>query len=235
MRSPVGSESRGKKTNRRAIGRVRGIAEILAVLAAVMLTASLLGPHLEFPYVALVLYGGVLAAWALLRWAGEGWKDLGLGLPRRWKTTLAAALAIAAIGLALFAGVRISGLPPLDLSVLRDAIEGDLATLLLTLLVVVWGTAAFAEELLFRGFVLHRLEAVFRGAPGAVGWAVGMQATLFGLAHAYQGPTGILYTGLVGVLMGIACRIRGRTLWVAILAHGGIDTVAVILLYAGAL
>ena len=70
--------------------------------------------------------------------------------------------------------------------------------------------------------MLDRLEAVFRGAPGAVGWAIGIQAALFGLAHAYQGPGGIVKTGGIGlVLAGLAIATGG--LLAPMLVHAAVD------------
>lgn len=79
-------------------------------------------------------------------------------------------------------------------------------------------TAGICEELLFRGFVtwwLAHLLPVF--------WmAVVAQGVLFGLAHAYQGPRGVLATGAVGLFMGGVVWISG-SLWAAMILHALID------------
>lgn len=46
-----------------SIGRLRAVGEIVGVIFAFLLTATLLGPVLGVPLAALALYGGVVAAW----------------------------------------------------------------------------------------------------------------------------------------------------------------------------
>jgi membrane protease YdiL (CAAX protease family) len=55
----------------------------------------------------------------------------------------------------------------------------------------------------------------------------------FGLAHAYQGITGILDEGLSGLLLGIIYLRTGRNLAVPIIAHGIEDTVDFLLIFFG--
>ena len=59
------------------------------------------------------------------------------------------------------------------------------------------------------------------------------QAVLFGLGHAYQGATGILVSGAIGLAFGLL-MLRFRTVWPLVIAHGLIDTVSMLALYAGA-
>lgn len=78
-------------------------------------------------------------------------------------------------------------------------------------------TAGICEEVLFRGFVLWVLSHFMPW------WAAGLaQAVLFGLGHAYQGPRGVVLTGVVGLfLMGVVW-ISG-SLWAAIVIHALMD------------
>ena len=52
--------------------------------------------------------------------------------------------------------------------------------------------------------------------------AVGVSATAFGLAHAYQGPRGVLKTGAIGLAMGALFVLSG-SLWAPMLLHAVID------------
>ena len=56
---------------------------------------------------------------------------------------------------------------------------------------------------------------------------------LFGYGHFYKGPSGIVDSGIAGVILSAAYVISGRNLWVTILAHGFIDTFALALAYFG--
>jgi uncharacterized protein len=58
-------------------------------------------------------------------------------------------------------------------------------------------------------------------------------AILFGVGHYYKGPTGIVDSGVAGLILGAAYLLSGRNLWAAVLAHGLIDTFGVVVLYFG--
>lgn len=57
-------------------------------------------------------------------------------------------------------------------------------------------TAGICEETLYRGFLIAVAGALLPGL-GAVG-LIAVSAGLFGLAHLYQGPLGVLGTGVLG-------------------------------------
>lgn len=84
-------------------------------------------------------------------------------------------------------------------------------------LLTVIGCAAvgFTEELVWRGYLLTRIEAV----TGSTGQALLITSALFGLAHLYQGPGGMATTAVWGLLFGGAyCWVR--RLWPVAAAHG---------------
>ena len=56
---------------------------------------------------------------------------------------------------------------------------------------------------------------------------------LFGYGHYYKGPSGIVDSGVAGLILASAYMLSGRNLWVAILAHGFIDTFGLTLAYLG--
>ena len=100
---------------------------------------------------------------------------------------------------------------------------------LLFLIPVSWGSAAFGEEMLLRGFLLNRIEGLTRSAV----WAVLGQAAIFALAHLYLGITGVLMVFVVALVFGAVYLRCGRNLWPVIVAHGLVDTVAMTALYLG--
>ncbi|MFZ0216202.1 MAG: CPBP family intramembrane glutamic endopeptidase [Candidatus Dormiibacterota bacterium] len=80
--------------------------------------------------------------------------------------------------------------------------------------------AGICEELLFRGLLLALLSALLGGPPA---WLVVLLgAVAFGLAHAYQGPVGILVTTLMGALLGGLYAVTGSLLLV-MLVHAAFD------------
>ncbi|MFW6092398.1 MAG: CPBP family intramembrane glutamic endopeptidase [Pseudomonadota bacterium] len=174
----------------------------------------------------------IAATWFLHR-EGITWRRLGFArampLGRFVGLSLGGAAGIVLIvNFALTPLLRSLGAPPIDLAPLAEVIQGDTTNYLLFLVPVAWGSAAFGEELLLRGFVLHRLSLV-----AGVGWGVVLQAVLFSLGHAYQGVTGMITLFVVGVLFGYLYLRAGRNLWPVIAAHGLIDTISLTLLYLG--
>jgi membrane protease YdiL (CAAX protease family) len=88
---------------------------------------------------------------------------------------------------------------------------------------IVAPTAAFCEEFLFRGFLLTQLNRWFH----SVGWAWVVCSVAFGLAHSYQGWSGMIRAGLLGALLAYPV-VRFGSLYPSMLAHGLIDAVALV-------
>jgi membrane protease YdiL (CAAX protease family) len=113
-----------------------------------------------------------------------------------------------------------------------NSITGNLK-LALVGLAIVWTFAAFGEEIAYRGYLLTR--AADLGARSKTGYWVGLLfvSVLFGYGHYYKGPSGIVDSGIAGLILGAAYLLSGRNLWVSVLAHGFIDTFAVIVVFFG--
>jgi membrane protease YdiL (CAAX protease family) len=99
---------------------------------------------------------------------------------------------------------------------------------LLDATLLTWVFIAFGEELVFRGLLLSRLEALF-GLDGYMSILVPAfaQGVIFGAGHASQGLTGMVITGTIGTAMAVYLVTRGeRSLIPLVIAHGTIDTIA---------
>lgn len=79
-------------------------------------------------------------------------------------------------------------------------------------------TAGVCEEFLYRGFAMAALTRAGLPAWGAVG----ATATLFGLAHLYQGRSGVVTTLTFGIVFG-AARITYDSLAPAVIWHATVD------------
>jgi len=88
------------------------------------------------------------------------------------------------------------------------------------LFTVVGVTAGVCEEWLYRGFFLAVVAAV-AGGP-STGILVVVAAVAFGLAHAYQGPVGIVTTGVLGGVMA-AVYLQTGSLLLPVVLHTVID------------
>lgn len=86
---------------------------------------------------------------------------------------------------------------------------------------------------MYRGYLMNRMADLFNHTRKA--WIISLIAVHlgFGLAHAYQGITGVLDEGLMGLLLGVAYLRTGRHLAVPIIAHGVTDTIDCLLIFLG--
>lgn len=87
----------------------------------------------------------------------------------------------------------------------------------------------FWEEVVFRGFILGRLRVALGAGEGAppsrTVLAIVFTGLLFGGAHGYQGPTGLLQTSALGIAFGVLTVWR-KSVWPAVIAHLTIDAVS---------
>lgn len=117
----------------------------------------------------------------------------------------------------------------IDLTAL-GGIEGDFGAYLM-LLAVALLFGGVVEEVIFRGYVVGWGAALFgdRAAP----WLCVLSATVFGISHLYQGPAGVVATGLIGLCFGLLYLWTGRRLLPVIVAHMTVNAVGVTALYLG--
>jgi len=171
-----------------------------------------------------------------LRLRDGGWTAMGLRWPVSWRRTILFALATAALRI-LLSTLVVDPLtarfwPPAIAPSGTDQITGHVMVAL-RWLGIVWTFAAFGEEIGYRGYLLNRAADV-GGRSKAAYWAgVLVVAVLFGYGHYYKGPSGMVDSGMAGLLLGGAYVLSGRNLWVCILAHGFIDTFGVTAAFFG--
>lgn len=200
-------------------------------LALGIIVAGLLG-YFWFSSTPWLLATAAVSLW----WRGPGWRAVGL---RRAHAGRALALGVA-VGLGyqffslyvlepLIARVVTGELP--DVSAFASLV-GDTSQLLFWL-AMSWTLAAFMEEMVFRGWLTTRIAELLRVSPR--GWiaAVVVSSALFGVVHLYQGPAGVISTGLSGLVFGAVYLATGRNLWAPILAHGLADTAGFLMIYFG--
>ncbi|RED16054.1 CPBP family intramembrane glutamic endopeptidase [Parasphingopyxis lamellibrachiae] len=221
-----------------AMGRWLILAEVLGFVALALgsrylvslVTWRFAGPiSLIFTLVILTAY---------LRGRGIGWRDMGVRALPGLKAKLLLIPQTALTGMVFFGAVAavLIGGPAIGLDFIGqvpDTVEdrwGDLEgnlPLFLLWLAIVWTVAAFGEEMFFRGYLITRLETAFADIRWGVVLAVLLPALLFGYGHYYyQGLSGVVVTGTIGLVLGIMFVLFRRNLWPVILWHGIIDTLA---------
>ena len=100
-------------------------------------------------------------------------------------------------------------------------------------LLIIWTFAAFGEEISYRRYLLGRAADVGNRTTLSYWIALLVVSMLFGIGHYYQGPAGIFTTACDGFMIGTAYLLTRRNLWVAVIAHGLIDTIGIVLLVFG--
>lgn len=230
---------------RPALDRRRAALE-LAVFGALALVLRIALDPLFWRFAGPVSLIATLACLAVyLRRRGEGWSSFGLVPLKGVKARLMVApqaLLVFAFFAAAVAGVLKGGeaLGWAFMTVVPEGVEdrwgdvqGNLPIFLLWL-GIVWTAAAFGEEMFFRGFLVTRAAALFRGLPFGAVFAVLIPALLFGLGHFYyQGLRGMVTTAAIGIAFGAAFLLLKRNLWPIVLVHGIVDTITFTALYMG--
>ncbi len=141
--------------------------------------------------------------------------DLGLRLgfaPGEGAAVTAAMVAASAIISALVGWARgmAGGVPTPEALAFLPVTPAETATFALVLAPI----ASAGEEIVYRGFLMGQFWA-FTGD----GWiAAVLSSVVFGLMHGYQGPWGILRTGLIGMIFAAGVILTG-SLVPSILAH----------------
>ncbi|WP_164843928.1 CPBP family intramembrane glutamic endopeptidase [Croceicoccus ponticola] len=118
---------------------------------------------------------------------------------------------------------------PVDLSDF-DAVRGNMRNYLI-LMAVGLGFGGVVEEIVFRGHVIGWGRKVF-GEQVALPLAI-VSACVFGIAHMYQGWSGVLSTGAIGLIFGLLYVACGCRLLPCIAAHMATNAVGITLIYLG--
>jgi CAAX protease family protein len=116
----------------------------------------------------------------------NGWKDLSLGIGLFLPMFLTAGWLDNALQAAGFSA------PAMPIPSFLEA-TGRAELLLAFFLVVL---VAIAEETIFRGYLLLR----FRGVGLSPPWAVVLSAVIFSLGHGYEGTSGVVTVGTLGLV-----------------------------------
>jgi membrane protease YdiL (CAAX protease family) len=160
-----------------------------------------------------------------------GWSAMGFKRPASWRRIFLIALVAAGVRILLgqFVIEPVTGFfwPAANAPALANEIAGNAKIALLALLLV-WAFAAFGEEIAYRGYLLTRAADIGRRSTISYWLGIVLVSVLFGYGHYYKGPSGIIDSGIAGLILGAAYMLSNRNLWVCILTHGFIDTFGVI-------
>ena len=177
--------------------------------------------------------------WLGIRVRGESCRSIGLSVI--WSGVLDAFRAILkSIPIAIFAiaafvvgtviMANVVGIPESADMTKFNYLQGNLPMLLASL-VGVYIVSSFGEEVVYRGFLITRLERMFPNNRRPTLFALAISSAIFGLAHIEWGPMGIAQTTCMGAAFGISFLLIQRKLWPLVLAHAYMDTLLLLPLY----
>jgi membrane protease YdiL (CAAX protease family) len=165
----------------------------------------------------------IVAAGAVLwLYYDRSWASFGFSIPEGWRLWTSIGLVML---LAIYLGLSAASVArsaEARASVRRQAGGLTAAVLPRTRTDMYWfagvsWTAGFCEEFLFRGYFIWVLSPW-------LGWwgAAALALLIFASGHAYQGRSGIIRTGVAGLIFTLAVGILG-SLWPAIALHFLLD------------
>ena len=111
-----------------------------------------------------------------------------------------------------------------------DGVKGSIGGLI-AMLALGWFVGGLFEEYFFRGYIFFRLNSIIHNPLLFKFIAIGLTSLVFGFAHFYQGPCGIIDTSIFAVVMGLLYFFFGENIWYLILVHGFYDTVGIVKLF----
>lgn len=144
---------------------------------------------------------------------------------------------LVALGLFIFyAFILVPGITkltqaPIDYSSFNE-LKGNLPACLISLLIV-WISAGFGEEIIFRGYFMRQFVKFFGERKISIVLNIVLLSIFFGFMHSYQGITGQLVTGIIGAILATIFYVRKYDLWFVVAVHGFFDTIALICIYFG--
>jgi len=111
-------------------------------------------------------------------------------------------------------------------------IEGNLIYFLLFILLG-WILGGFCEEIIYRGYVVKRLAVIFGDTNKTWLLSAIIASIAFGLAHNYQGPSGIINAAIIGFIFALIFIYNRTNLMLTVLTHGIYNMIAITLIYLG--
>ena len=221
--------------------------EIVAVFGAaaivIMIGLPFAGKNLFAKQLVVVAANAVmlLMVWLGLRLRGQPPRHFGLSMHfKSWKTIawgfakslLVLVMAMTGFMFGSIIMMNLTGLPQqADVSG-YDFLRGNLALFLVSL-ASIYFFSSFGEEVVYRGFLITRLEELLGGDRKALVWAVLLSSLIFGLAHFGWGIAGMVQTTFMGIALAISFVIFKRNLWILVAAHAYMDSALIWPLYFG--
>ena len=175
-----------------------------------------------------------------IRVRGDSWKSIGLKFERPsfpgvgraiLKSVVILIFAVAAFVFGSILMANLVGIPEGADMTKYNYLRGNLPLLLISL-AGVYIVSSFGEEVVYRGFLMTRLQELFGGATKIrIMGAVVLSSFVFGFAHFEWGAMGIGQTTCMGAALAVSFLWTKRNLWPLVLAHACMDTLLLVQLF----
>ncbi|MEO0973064.1 MAG: CPBP family intramembrane glutamic endopeptidase [Pseudomonadota bacterium] len=223
--------------------RIRALLVFLAVMLLGILIKGLLD-QVSWRYSGPMTLAIVLSLLLpyYLRVRGDGPSALGLVplrsakqwlllIPQTLLAFLCVLATMVAIGLAAEAvGITVSDAEAQRANTRFGELKGN-TPLYLSWLAILW-FAGPAEELYFRGIMIHQLREGLGRSRAATVLSVVLPALVFGVGHLYyQGLRGLIGTAAIGLVLGTLFLAYRRNLWPLMVAHASVNSLSFTALY----
>ncbi len=220
------------------------IALVFSPVLMVILALRMMGSTNPMLFLGAIWVGNVAMLgliWLGIKLRGETWVSIGLSCERPISLSKVGWAVLQSIPILMFAVsgfivgsivmANIVGIPEDADMTQYNYLSGNLPMLLVSL-AGVYFVSSFGEEVVYRGFLITRLQHLFGGQSRiALVAALIFSSIIFGFAHFGWGPMGIAQTTCMGGALGISFLMTKRRLWPLILAHGIMDTMLLVPLY----
>jgi membrane protease YdiL (CAAX protease family) len=203
-------------------GRIRTVVTVIELLLAVTCVVF----DILIPTLVILV---TMAVTMLYR--KEKLSDIGFKKPDRpFRMTivvlgLSVVWTILVFGLVLPVLNRLTGTHQ-DVSAFEN-LQGNIGQLLF-MLAAGWVLGAFAEEIVYRGFLTNRLRALFGNKKAGLVIGIILTSVLFGFIHTEQGVIGVTVTMIDAVFFSFVRLGFKDNLWAAVLAHGFNNTIGIV-------
>jgi len=194
------------------------------------------GPITRTPFENIIISVIIIIA-NYIEYKGKPFSALGFKRSKFNLKNLLVHAPLVALGLFIFyvfaivPGIEMLTGVPIDYSSMSQ-LEGNLEITIVWLLIV-WATAGFGEEIIFRGYFMRQFVKFFGDGKISLAIYILIFCSFFGYMHMQQGITGQLVTASMGVLLSILFYMRKYDLWFMIMIHGFFNTLGILSLYFG--
>ena len=229
------TQTEGIETDKRS-KKITAFFELAGFIALALVSKELMDPFFGAYAGPASLITTLIILTVYIHRAGQSWSLMGLrNLPG-----LKAKLLVLPQAFAIFVTVLVviviltKGLEAVGLTFMSEPIEGEAERwgniqgnlkLYLILIALSWISAGFGEEMFFRGFLITRMKTVLGDVHFSSVISVLLAALVFGYVHIYyQGLTGFVNAGVIGVIFGTYFLLYKHNLWPLVIAHGFINS-----------